>query len=121
MGGRRELGHAAARKLGLISPHSKDEAWGRRDLNPDRRVSPTRGATHACFANHGSALQSVITGSANPFAIKPMTGARNSTRLNYVPMGLGHSRTAAGISNFVSREGASSVRDPRSGVASRIP
>src|SRR2546426_12786134 len=26
--------------------------------------------------------------SANPFAIKPMTGARNSTRLNYVPMGL---------------------------------
>jgi len=40
--------------------------WGRRDLNPDRRVSPTRGATHACCANHGSALQSVITGISKP-------------------------------------------------------
>src|SRR6266540_1773194 len=41
---------------------SAGKIWGRRDLNPDRRVSPTRGATHACLANHGSALQSVITG-----------------------------------------------------------
>ena len=46
-----------------------------------RGVRPTR-----VLANHGSPLQSVITGSANPFAVKPMTGARNSTRLNYVPM-----------------------------------
>src|SRR3989442_14436797 len=43
-----------------------EKAWGRRDLNPDRRVSPTRGATHACSANHGSALQSVITGISKP-------------------------------------------------------
>src|SRR6266581_2731481 len=49
-------------EIRLISFHPKDRAWGRRDLNPDRRVSPTRGATHACSANHGSALQSVITG-----------------------------------------------------------
>src|SRR5207244_7086402 len=41
--------------------------------------------------------------SANPFAIKPMTGARNSTRLNYVPMGLVGRARAAGISNFASR------------------
>ena len=53
-------------KFGLISRLSKDEEWGRRDLNPDRRVSPTRGATHACCANHGSALQSVITGISKP-------------------------------------------------------
>src|SRR5256885_3773305 len=41
--------------------------------------------------------------SANPFAIKPMTGARNSTRLNYVPMGLVGRARAAGISNFASQ------------------
>src|SRR5207247_3933484 len=41
---------------------SAGKTWGRRDLNPDRRDSPTRGATHACLANHGSALQSVIPG-----------------------------------------------------------
>ena len=53
-------------KSGLISAGSKGKEWGRRDLNPDRRVSPTRGATHACCANHGSALQSVITGISKP-------------------------------------------------------
>ena len=41
--------------------------------------------------------------SANPFAIKPMTGARNSTRLNYVPMGLRGRGRAEGISKFASR------------------
>src|SRR2546422_879037 len=41
--------------------------------------------------------------SAISFAIKPMTGARNSTRLNYVPMGLVGRARAAGISNFASQ------------------
>src|SRR5436309_2096324 len=41
--------------------------------------------------------------SANPFAIKPMTGARNSTRLNYVPMGLRGRGRAEGISRFASQ------------------
>src|SRR5256886_14441405 len=49
--------------------------------------------------------------SANPFAIKPMTGARNSTRLNYVPMGLVGRARAAGVSNF------SSQGEPASGPA----
>src|SRR2546422_10151611 len=58
-GSARERGPTA--QLGAI-----EKAWGRRDLNPDRRVSPTRGATHACSANHGAALQSVITGISKP-------------------------------------------------------
>src|SRR5438132_13816766 len=46
--------------LAVLFRRPFDVEWGRRDLNPDRRVSPTLGATHACCANHGSALQSVI-------------------------------------------------------------
>src|SRR5205807_1721087 len=46
--------------LAVLFRRPVDVEWGRRDLNPDRRVSPTRGATHACCANHGSALRSVI-------------------------------------------------------------
>src|SRR5438552_6337312 len=91
-------------KFGLISRLSKDEEWGRRDLNPDRRVSPTRGATHACCCEPWvSAPVCHHRNQQTRFAIKPMTGARNSTRLNYVPMGLRGRGTAAGISKFASR------------------
>src|SRR5437879_11639347 len=84
-----------------------DVEWGRRDLNPDRRVSPTRGATHACCCEPWvSAPVCHHRNQQTRFAIKPMTGARNSTRLNYVPMGLRTRGTAAGISMFASRVGA---------------
>ena len=44
--------------------------WGHWDLNPDQRVSTGQGATLSEL--YGSTLQSVITGSANPFAIIPV-------------------------------------------------
>src|SRR3989475_11643258 len=88
-------------------PSFRREGWGRRDLNPDRRVSPTRGGTHACCCEPWvSAPVCHHRNQQTRFAIKPMTGARNSTRLNYVPMGLRTRGTAAGISMFASRLGA---------------
>src|SRR5207245_2853947 len=45
-----------------------------------------------------------------------MTGARNSTRLNYVPMGLVGRARAAGISNFASR-----VEPRADGALPRLP
>jgi len=60
--------------------------WGRWDLNPGQRVSTRRGATPPVSRNLGSSLQSVITESANPLSVKPVTGARQSTRLAYVPL-----------------------------------
>src|SRR2546427_11567536 len=68
--------------------------------------------------------------SANPFAIKPMTGARNSTRLNYVPMGLVGRARAAGVSNFASQvqarakapfRGCRTITLPRRLFFSRFP
>src|SRR5438094_10014548 len=50
--------------------------------------------------------------SANPFAIKPMTGARNSTRLNYVPMGLWVAQERRGYLTL--RRGSSGPRTARS-------
>jgi len=44
------------------------------------------GSDPARFSEFGSSLQSVITESANPLSVKPVTGARQSTRLAYVPL-----------------------------------
>ena len=60
--------------------------WGRWDLNPDQRVSSRRGATPPVLGTQGSSLQLVITESANPLSVKPITGARQSTGLAYVPL-----------------------------------
>src|SRR5256886_6858402 len=96
-------------------PSFRREGWGRRDLNPDRRVSPTRGATHACCCEPWvSAPVCHHRNQQTRFAIKPMTGARNSTRLNYVPMGLRTRGTAAGVSKFSPRLGA--LKTPFQGV-----
>lgn len=59
--------------------------WGRWDLNPGQRVSTRRGATPP-DTESGLQLQSVITESANPLPFTPITGARQSTRLAYVPV-----------------------------------
>src|SRR5256714_4287734 len=73
--------------LAVLFRRPLEVEWGRRDLNPDRRVSPTRGATHACCCEPWvSAPVCHHRNQQTRFAIKPMTGARNSTRLNYVPM-----------------------------------
>src|SRR5712691_4437727 len=96
----------ARERGGVLTELHDDGEWGRRDLNPDRRVSPTRGATHACCCEPWvSAPVCHHRNQQTRFAIKPMTGARNSTRLNYVPMGLRTRGTATGISKFASRVG----------------
>src|SRR2546422_5082158 len=55
--------------------------------------------------------------SANPFAIKPMTGARNSTRLNYVPMGLVVAQERRGDLTFRPRAGRARPTGRRDGAA----
>lgn len=57
--------------------------WGRWDLNPDQRVSSTRGATPR--ETNGSSLQLFITGSATISNHSQLTGAREDTVLPHTP------------------------------------
>jgi len=66
-------------------PPGGGEAWGRRDLNPDQRVSSVAGSDPAALWNPGLIAPIGHHEVSKPVPIRPVTGARYSPRLNYVP------------------------------------
>jgi len=63
------------------------KTWGRRDLNPDQRVSSVAGSDPAAFWNPGLIAPIGHHEVSKPVSNQALTGARYSPRLNYVPTG----------------------------------
>src|SRR5437879_13045606 len=60
--GRRETRTSRDRKFRLFFHNSNGKEWSRSDFDPERRVSPARGTTHACSATHGAESQPDVRG-----------------------------------------------------------